>query len=81
MTGPQKFIQSKVEVMKKSLVDGEQNPVFVLAVKAKITGPNTANVELIPYFFPDTDKGMEKKDKLLILDFLAEFSKKEKKTL
>lgn len=80
MNQVQKLITTKIETL-KDLAKLEQNPIFVLAMKVKSINTKMAQIELIPYFFADTDKEMDKKDKLLILNYLEEFSKKEKKTL
>jgi len=74
------FIASKI-VRFKDFVDTEQNPIFI--VTAKVIGQKNkkAVVSLTPYFFSDTEKEMNKEQKLVILKFLAEFAEKEQKTL
>jgi hypothetical protein len=80
MNKAQQLILKKIQTL-ESLANDERNPIFVLAMKVNSINSKGAQIELIPYFFADTDKEMDKKDKLLILNYLEEFSKKERKTL
>lgn len=74
------FIATKIAQF-VNFVDTEQNPVFIVTATILKLKSKKANIKLTPYFFSDTDKEMSKEQKLIILNFLAQFAKDEKKTL
>ena len=80
MINTKEFIAKKIAQF-VSFVDTEQNPIFVITATIVGMKGKLATVKLTPYFFSDSEKEMNKEQKMVLLNFLEEFVKEEKKLL